>query len=86
MSDYTTVSEEIKAQVEMVFWQRTGYALRLPQSQDSDSLTPTQLYGGGVVGYDLLLGNDEVWGFESVSFEGYSVIHLASNTSRISWS
>lgn len=38
---------------------------------------------GGVVGYDLLLGNFEIWGFESLSVEGNSVIHLSGNPSGI---
>lgn len=35
---------------------------------------------GGPVGNDPLLGNDEVWGLEPASFEGYSVIHLAGHS------
>ncbi|KAF9449415.1 hypothetical protein P691DRAFT_791139 [Macrolepiota fuliginosa MF-IS2] len=30
-------------------------------------------------GYDLLLGNGKVWGFESRSLGGYSVVHLDGN-------
>lgn len=36
-------------------------------------------HGRGPLGIDLLLGNNEVWGFEPCSYKGYSVIHLAGS-------
>lgn len=33
---------------------------------------------GGPAGYDLLLGNDQVWGFEGCSQSGISIMHVCS--------
>lgn len=53
--------------------------------KNSKNMSFTEILSA-VAGHGLMLGNDEVWIFESVSLEGYSVIHLARSTSRINWS
>ncbi len=72
---YDLLPHDTRMQVAMAFVQRVGYP---PNTPGQHIILAPQPHGS-IIGYDLLLGNNEVWGFEHVSFEGYSVIHLDRN-------
>ncbi len=79
--NYDILPQDMRVQVDVAFAQRIGCSQCSSDSQNqhlSSALWP----GDNIIGSDLLLGNDEVWGFERVSFEGYSVLHLAKNSPR----
>ncbi|KXN88019.1 hypothetical protein AN958_07402 [Leucoagaricus sp. SymC.cos] len=57
------------------FMQRNSAALDVVVTWD-DFMAGRNV-GNRPVGHDLLLGATEVWGVESVSFGGFSAIHLA---------
>lgn len=78
---FDRLSRAMRAQVEMAFMRRVGHSLNAGVEY-WDQSTPGQRAYSSVVGYDVLLGNDEIWGFERVSLEGCSVIHLDRNSSR----
>lgn len=60
---------------EMSFTQHV--ALSSVATENQNRSTSGQRSEGISIGYNLLLGNDEVWGLETMSFEGYGVVHLA---------
>ncbi|KXN88018.1 hypothetical protein AN958_07401 [Leucoagaricus sp. SymC.cos] len=73
---YAQFSPEVKARVKAAFIQRCGTEA-LNTTATWDDFVAGRNVGNGPVGGDLLLGATEVWGVESVSFGGFSVIHLA---------
>ncbi|KXN89790.1 hypothetical protein AN958_05202 [Leucoagaricus sp. SymC.cos] len=73
---YAQLSPEVKAQVKAAFIQRCGAAVSNTTVIWGDFMAGRNV-SNGPIGRDLLLGGMEVWGVESVSFGGFSVIHLA---------
>ncbi len=78
---YDLLPHHMKAQVDITFAQRVGCSSTSSDRPDQRPMSALQPRDN-IVGLDLLLGNNEVWGFEHVSFEGYSVIHLDRNPSQ----
>lgn len=72
---YNHLPQTMKAKV------RRSFLLRMESSSNAMTYWNEFIAGGQAdcrpIGLDLLLGNEEVWGFEGASFEGYSVIHIA---------
>ncbi|KXN81374.1 hypothetical protein AN958_05127 [Leucoagaricus sp. SymC.cos] len=72
---YAQLSPQVKARVKAAFTQRI-------EATSSATVGWNDFIAGrnldkGPIGCDLLLGATEVWGVESVSFSGFSVIHVA---------
>ncbi|KXN89797.1 hypothetical protein AN958_05209 [Leucoagaricus sp. SymC.cos] len=72
---YAQLSPEIKARAKAAFMQRHRAALDVVVAWEI--FMAGRNVGNGPVGRDLLLGATEVWGVESASLGGFSVIHLA---------
>ncbi|KXN84938.1 hypothetical protein AN958_11880 [Leucoagaricus sp. SymC.cos] len=72
---YAQLLPEMKARVKAAFIQRNGASLNAAVVWDDFVAGKNNVTGP--VGRDLLLGVTEVWGIESASLGGFSVLHLA---------
>jgi hypothetical protein len=72
---YACLSREFKDRLKAAFMQRCGNTQAATAAWETFSAGESTT--AGPIGADLLLGCTAVWGLESVSFWGYSVIHLA---------
>lgn len=68
-----TYDRQMNTQTGMTSMRRVAHPPGVPRYQNQF----VQRLGDYPDGYDPLLANNEVWGLEPISFEGYSVIHLA---------
>lgn len=74
------LTQRMKVEVESAFFRRCGRPLSsfsndaFGEGLSMSSVEPTH---EGLIGKDLLLGNIDVWGLETRSIYGYSVVHLA---------
>jgi hypothetical protein len=71
---YTQLSE-MKAQVKAAFMQRNGSTVEA--SVAWANFVAGKHTSRAPIGQDYFLGCTEVWGIESVSFSGRSILHLA---------
>lgn len=74
---YSRLDEVMKAEVEISFMLRlegSPNARTYWNEYVSERWSKCSSYP---IGLDLFLGNEEVWGLESVSLGEYSVVHLA---------
>lgn len=71
------LSGKMKALVKGAFMNRNGNTLAARIAGENFVTRGTSDLNSGLIGQDILLGNNEVWGCEAVSFCGYSILHLA---------
>ncbi|KXN88013.1 hypothetical protein AN958_07396 [Leucoagaricus sp. SymC.cos] len=76
MNAYAQLSPEVKAQVKVAFIQRCR-AVALNTTITWDDFMAERNVSNSPTGHNLLLRAMEVWEVESISFGGFSVIHLA---------
>lgn len=75
---------EMKERVKNAFRHRTASVQQDDNHNSAWSrFIAGQLDVGGPLGIDVLFGNGELWGIESRSLGGYSVVHLAGD--RLTW-
>lgn len=76
---YSKLLPDMKARVERAFRDRNGGSSNVLAAAVWSRFVsglPTHSLCTFPAGHDLLLGNGEVWGFDSWSFGGYSIMHL----------
>jgi hypothetical protein len=72
---YTQLPSQMKAQVKASFMQRNGSTVEA--SVAWADFVAGRHTSRAPIGQDYFLGCTEVWGIESVSFSGRSILHLA---------
>ncbi|KAF9443733.1 hypothetical protein P691DRAFT_678920, partial [Macrolepiota fuliginosa MF-IS2] len=77
---FSRLSSDMKVRVRAAFYRRNTISPSFC-TLAWERFISGQHVAGGPLGIDVLLGSSKVWGFESFSLTGYSVIHLTNSDS-----
>ncbi|KAF9449795.1 hypothetical protein P691DRAFT_790466 [Macrolepiota fuliginosa MF-IS2] len=77
---FSYLSSDMKERVKTAFYQRNFVTMKTRRTAWERFASGSGCVSDeGPLGIDLLLGNAEVWGFETWSLAGYGVVHLAGS-------